>query len=109
MRPLVRPMPDPRTMTDLVDYQDGSIVSRTIIKKDTGTVTLFAFAKGEALSEHTAPYEALVHILDGEAAITIAGAQSHLRAGEMVVLPANVPHAVSAIEPFKMILTMIKS
>ncbi len=102
-------MSEPSKMVDLVDYQDGSVVSRTIIKKKTGTVTLFAFAQGEELSEHTAAYDALVHIIDGEAEIKVSGTTFHLHSGEMVVLPANAPHAVSAVEPFKMILTMIKS
>ncbi len=102
-------MSEPSKMVDLVDYQDGSVVSRTIIKKKTGTVTLFAFAQGEGLSEHTAAYDALVHIIEGEAEIVVSGTTFHLHAGEMVVLPANAPHAVSAVEPFKMILTMIKS
>jgi quercetin dioxygenase-like cupin family protein len=102
-------MPEIRKMADLVDYQNGSVVSRTIVKKDTGTVTLFAFAKGEGLSEHTAPYDALVHILDGEAEITVSGSTFRLHAGEMLVLPANAPHSLSAVEPFKMVLTMIRS
>ncbi len=102
-------MSEPSKMVDLVDYQDGSVVSRTIIKKKTGTVTLFAFAKGEELSEHTAAYDALIHILEGEAEIAVSGTTFRLHLGEMVVLPANAPHAVSAVEPFKMILTMIKS
>ena len=102
-------MSEPRKMVDLVDYQDGSVVSRTIIKKKTGTVTLFAFAQGEELSEHTAAYDALVHIIDGEAEIAVSGTTFRLHSGEMVVLPANAPHAVSAVAPFKMILTMIKS
>ncbi len=102
-------MSEPSKMVDLVDYQDGSVVSRTIIKKKTGTGTLFAFAQGEELSEHTAAYDALVHIIDGEAEITVSGTTFRLHSGEMVVLPANAPHAVSAVEPFKMILTMIKS
>ena len=102
-------MSEPSKMVDLVDYQDSSVVSRTIIKKKTGTVTLFAFAQGEGLSEHTAAYDALVHIIEGEAEIVVSGTTFRLHAGEMVVLPANAPHAVSAVEPFKMILTMIKS
>lgn len=102
-------MSEPRKMVNMVDYQDGSVISRTIIKKKTGTVTLFAFAQGEELSEHTAAYDALVHIIEGEAEIAVSGTTLHLHAGEMVVLLANAPHAVSAVEPFKMILTMMKS
>ena len=96
-------------LTDLVDYQDGAVVSREIINKDTGTVTLFAFDKGQGLSEHTAPFDALVYILDGEADITISGKPLHLKEGEMVIMPANQPHALKAGERFKMILTMIRS
>jgi quercetin dioxygenase-like cupin family protein len=94
---------------DLVDYQDGSVVSRTLLDKKTGTVTLFAFDKGQGLSEHTAPFDALVHLLQGEAEITISGKALRLKEGEMVIMPANQPHALRAIEKFKMILTMIRS
>jgi quercetin dioxygenase-like cupin family protein len=84
-------------------------VSKTIIKKTTGTVTLFAFDKGQGLSEHTAPFEALVYLIDGEAGITV-GSQTHqVKKGEVIILPANVPHALTALSPFKMLLTMIKS
>ena len=96
-------------LIDLVDYQEGSIVSRTIIKKKTGTVTLFAFDEGQGLSEHTAPFDALVYILDGEAEITISGKTLRLGEGEIVIMPANQPHALKAVKKFKMILTMIKS
>jgi len=98
-----------QNMGDLADYQNGSIVSRTIVDKNTGTVTFFAFDQGQGLSEHTAPYDALVHLLDGEAEITISGKPIHLRAGEMVIMPANEPHALKALKRFKMILTMIRS
>ncbi|MDH4266234.1 MAG: cupin domain-containing protein [Deltaproteobacteria bacterium] len=94
---------------DLVDYRESSIVSRTILEKNTGTVTLFAFDKGQGLSEHTAPFDALVYLLDGKAEITIAGKTLHLKEGEMVIMPANQPHALKAVEKFKMILTMIRS
>lgn len=94
---------------DLVDYREGSIVSRTILEKNTGNVTLFAFDKGQGLSEHTAPFDALVYLLDGEAEITISGKTLHLKGGEMVIMPANQPHALKAVEKFKMILTMIRS
>jgi quercetin dioxygenase-like cupin family protein len=96
-------------LIDLVDYQEGSIVSRTIIKKKTGTVTLFAFDEGQGLSEHTTPFDALVYILDGEAEITISGKTLRLGEGEIVIMPANQPHALKAVKKFKMILTMIKS
>ncbi len=96
-------------MNDLVDYQDGSIVSRTLIKKETGTVTLFAFSKGQALSEHTAPFDAMVHILSGKAEITISGELNNVESGQMIILPANKPHALKAIENFKMLLVMIRS
>jgi quercetin dioxygenase-like cupin family protein len=99
----------PTKLTDLVDYQEGSVVSRTIIRKNTGTVTLFAFDEGQELSEHTAPYEAMVYLLDGEAKITIAGKSLILKEGEMVIMPANQPHALKAVKKFKMILTMIRS
>ena len=94
---------------DLVDYQKGSVVSRTILEKETGTVTMFAFDQGQGLSEHTAPYDALVYILDGEADITISGRTHQLSVGEMIIMPANEPHALKAVKRFKMELTMIRS
>ena len=94
---------------DLVGYQEGSVVSRTIIDKKTGTVTLFAFGKDQGLSEHTAPYDAMVLIIDGKAEIIISGKMHHLNTGEMIIMPANEPHAVKAISEFKMLLVMIKS
>jgi len=100
---------NPERLVDMVTYQDGSVVSRQIIKKETGNVTLFAFAEGENLSEHTAPFDALVNVLEGEAEITIAGEPSRVKEGELIIMPANVPHAVSAVSPFKMLLTMIRS
>ena len=93
---------------DLLDYQEGSIVSRTLIDKKTGTVTVFAFDEGQGLSEHTAPFDALVHIIDGEAEITISGRAIQVKGGEMVVMPANEPHALRALKRFKMILIMIR-
>ena len=92
-----------------VGYQDGSVVSREIINKKVGTVTLFAFDEGQGLSEHTAPFDALVHLLDGEAEITISGKSYPLRQGEMIIMPAHEPHALRAIKKFKMILTLIRS
>ena len=93
----------------LLSYQDSAVVSRTIVTKKTGTVTLFAFDAGEGLSEHTAPFDALVYLLDGEAEIIISDVSHHLQAGEMILMPANAPHALKATKRFKMILTMIKS
>jgi quercetin dioxygenase-like cupin family protein len=97
-----------RRLVDLVDYTPGSVVSRTLVKKKTGTVTLFAFDRGEGLSEHTAPFDALVIVLDGEAEITIAGKAHILAAGETILMPANQPHALRAGQPFKMMLVMIR-
>jgi len=96
-------------MAELVNYQAGSIVSRTLIDKKAGTVTLFAFAEGQGLSEHTAPFDALVCILDGEAEVTISGKPFHLGQGEMIIMPANKPHALKAIKKFKMMLVMVRS
>ena len=94
---------------DLIAYQEGAVVSRTLLKRPTGTVTMFAFDQGQGLSEHTAPFDALVHVLEGDAEITIAGQAHQLSAGEMIVMPANQPHALTARTRFKMVLTMIRS
>lgn len=94
---------------ELVSYQEGSVVSRTLIKKGAGTVTLFAFAAGEGLSEHTAPFDALVHIIEGEAEVTVGDENRIVSAGQMIILPANEPHALHAGRPFKMMLTMIRA
>lgn len=96
-------------MAGLVDYQAGSVVSRTVIEKETGTCTLFAFDEGQGLSEHTAPFDALVSLLDGEAEITISGKPFHLKEGDMIIMPADEPHALKAVKKFKMMLVMIKS
>jgi quercetin dioxygenase-like cupin family protein len=96
-------------MVGMIGYQKGSVVSRTIINKKTGTVTLFAFDDGQGLSEHTTPYDALVYILDGEAKITISGKDVKVKQGEMVIMPANEPHALKALGQYKMLLIMIKS
>ena len=93
----------------LVDYQKGSVVSRTIIDKEKGTVTLFAFDEGHGLSEHKSPYEALVYVLDGELEITISGNPHHLKAGEAIIMPADDPHALKAITKLKMLLTMVRA
>ena len=95
-------------LAELVDYQDGTIVSKTIINKEAGTVTLFAFAEGQGLSEHTAPFDAIVYIIDGEAEVLIAGKPFHPRAGDMIIMPANKPHALKAVKEFKMLLVMVK-
>jgi quercetin dioxygenase-like cupin family protein len=102
-------MAEVERLIDLIDYQEGSVVSRTIVKKETGSVTLFAFDKGEGLSEHTVPFDALVVVLDGEAEVTISGIAYRVREGEMVMLPVGEPHALAAVERFKMVLTMIRS
>jgi quercetin dioxygenase-like cupin family protein len=99
----------PNKIVDLIQYQEGAIVSRTIIEKKTGTVTLFAFDTGQGLSEHTAPFNALVHILDGEAEVAISGKPVLTKKGEMLIMPANIPHALKAPKRFKMILTMIRT
>ncbi len=100
---------EPQNIIDLVNYQEGSVVSRTLIKKKTGTVTLFAFDQDQALSEHTAPFDAMVYILDGKAEIIISGNSNILEKGNMIIMPANEPHALKAREQFKMMLTMIRS
>lgn len=92
-----------------IDYQDGSVVSKTLVQQATGTVTLFAFTQGQGLSEHSAPFDAMVAVLDGKAEITIAGQTNLVNSGEMIIMPANKPHAVNAVENFKMLLIMIKS
>ena len=96
-------------LTNLINYQDDAVVSRTIIDKPTGTVTLFAFDQNQGLSEHIAPYDALVQILEGEAEITISGNTIKLKQGEATIMPANKPHALTAKTKFKMLLTMIKT
>ncbi len=96
-------------MASLVDYQIGAVVSRTIIQRNTSTVTLFAFDNSQGLSEHTAPFDALVQIVDGVAEVTLSGKIHVLKAGDMIIMPANEPHALKAISAFKMLLTMIRS
>jgi len=95
-------------LAGLLDYQEAAIVSRTIIDKKTGTVTLFAFDEGQGLSEHTAPFDALVYVLDGEALVTVAGSESRVTAGEMIIMPADKPHSLRAAKQFKMLLVMIR-
>jgi len=99
----------PRSINDSLSYQEDSVVSRELIHTSTGSVTLFAFDKNQGLSEHTTPYDALVMITDGQAEVTVSGVKHEIKAGDMLLMPASSPHALKAIEPFKMVLIMIKS
>ncbi len=99
----------PLNLAELIGYQESSVVSKTIIDKKVGTVTLFAFDKSQGLSEHTAPFDALVYIVDGEAAITISGEKNLVKTGEMIIMPADKPHALDAVQRFKMLLVMVRS
>ena len=96
-------------LVNLVDYQDGAVVSRTVINQKTGTVTLFSFDEGQGLSEHTAPFDAMVYVLDGESEVTISDEANQVKAGEMIIMPAGKPHALKAVKRFKMLLIMIRS
>ena len=96
-------------LSEMVNYQDGTIVSKTLINEDKGTVTLFAFDKDQSLSKHTAPFDALLQVVDGKVEVVISDKKYHLTTGEMILMPTNVPHAVKAIEKFKMMLIMIKT
>ena len=107
-RPMNDDLPPISKLIELVEYQKGSVVSKTLIDNKIKTVTIFAFAEGQGLSEHTAPFDALVSILDGEAEITVAGKPFHLKAGEMITLPADKPHALEAVKQFKMMLVMTR-
>ncbi|MCK4423873.1 MAG: cupin domain-containing protein [Candidatus Omnitrophica bacterium] len=98
-----------KDLSGSVEYQADAVVSKTLIKKDTGTVTLFAFDKGQGLSEHTAPFDAMVCILDGQAEITIDNNPVKVKNDQVIIMPANKPHALKAVEKFKMLLVMIKS
>ena len=95
--------------SESIDYSNGGIVSKTVLKKQTGNISLFSFDKGEALSEHTAPYDAMIQVVDGRGEIIIGGESFLLSAGQTIIMPANITHAVKAVEKFKMVLTMIKS
>ena len=97
-----------KNLSDLVKYQENAVVSSEIIKKDAGTVTVFAFDKDQGLSEHTAPFDALVNIIDGQAEVSISGKLFIVKEGEMIIMPANKPHSMKAVEKFKMLLVMIK-
>ena len=103
------PLAQAKKLIDLIDYQAGSVVSRTIIEKKAGNVTLFAFDEGQGLTEHTTPFDALVYIMDGESEITVSGTTHQLKAGEMIIMPANEPHALKAVKRFKLVLVMISS
>jgi quercetin dioxygenase-like cupin family protein len=94
---------------ELIDYQKDAVVSKTLLKKETGNITLFAFEEGQGLSEHTTPFDAMVQIVDGEAEIIIGGEPYNVKANEYIIMPANVPHALKAVKKYKMMLTMIKS
>jgi quercetin dioxygenase-like cupin family protein len=96
-------------LNEMVNYQDGAVVSRQITKADAGNVTLFAFDKDQGLSEHTAPFDALVHILEGQAQVSISGKLFELKTGDAIIMPANEPHALKAVQKFKMLLTMIRA
>lgn len=98
-----------QTVRNLVAYQPGGVVSKTLIDRKIGTITLFSFDAGQGLSEHTAPYDAFVEIVEGEAEITIAGETQAVAAGELIIMPANVPHSLRAEKPFKMLLVMIRA
>ncbi len=99
----------PERLESLVGYAPDSIVSKTIVDRPAGSITLFAFDRGQKLSEHSAPYDAVVQIVDGKGRLTIGGQDKDVAAGELIIMPANVPHAVTALEPFKMLLTMIRA
>ena len=103
------PIAEASRLLELVNYQDGAVVSRTLVHRATGTVTLFAFDEGQGLSEHTAPFDALAHVLEGSAEIVVSGKPLLTKAGEAVLMPANQPHSLKAITRFKMLLTMIRS
>jgi quercetin dioxygenase-like cupin family protein len=98
-----------QTLTELIAYQDGAVVSKTLLDKGIGTITLFGFDEGQGLSEHTAPYDAFVQVTDGEAEVTISGEKFTLQAGQMIIMPANKPHSVKAVRRFKMLLVMIRA
>ena len=99
----------PLTLADLVAYNEGSVVSRTLIDKKVGTLTLFSFGAGQGLSEHTAPYDATVQVIDGSAEVTISGVTHRVDAGQLIIMPANQPHSLRANVPFKMLLVMIRA
>lgn len=97
------------TLSELVSYQEGSVVSKTLIDKKIGTLTMFSFGAGQGLSEHTAPFDAVVQVVDGEAEVVINGEPQTVSAGQLIIMPANIPHELKAVKPFKMLLTMIRA
>jgi quercetin dioxygenase-like cupin family protein len=97
------------SFNEAIEYADGGIISKTVLKKQTGNISLFSFAKGEALSEHTAPFDAVIQVVDGRGEIIIGGKSFFLETGQSIIMPANITHAVKAVERFKMVLIMIKS
>jgi len=97
------------SFNDSVEYASGGILSKTVLKKETGNISLFSFARGEALSEHTAPFDAMIQVVDGKGEVIIGGKSFILETGQTIIMPASIPHAVKAVERFKMVLTMIKS
>jgi quercetin dioxygenase-like cupin family protein len=97
------------SFNDSIEYASGGKLSKTVLKKETGNISLFSFAKGEALSEHTAPFDAMIQVVDGKGEVIIGGKSFILEAGQSIIMPANITHAVKAVEKFKMVLTMIKS
>jgi quercetin dioxygenase-like cupin family protein len=105
---LKTPVGEVLTLLDSVDYQPGAVVSKTVVKKNAGTITVFAFDEGQGLSEHTAPFDAMVYVFDGQVEVTIAGEPHVLAAGQVIIMPANKPHALRALAPFKMMLIMIR-
>jgi len=100
---------DPQGLVGMTDYQEGAVVSRTLLQNDSGTLTVFSFDEGQALSEHTVPFNAFIQVLDGQAEITIGEKPCLVSAGEIVLMPGGVPHKVKAVQPFKMLLTMFKT
>ena len=96
-------------LASFVEYSDNAVLSKTLVDKNAGTITLFSFDAGQGLSEHTAPYDAVVHIIDGEAEIIIGGTASRVTTGQMIIMPAEIPHELRAIKQFKMLLTMIRA
>jgi quercetin dioxygenase-like cupin family protein len=96
-------------LASFIEYSDNSVLSKTLVEKKAGTITLFSFDAGQGLSEHTAPYDAVVHIIDGEAEIIIGGTASRVTTGQMIIMPAEIPHELRAIKQFKMLLTMIRA
>jgi len=100
--------PEIMTLNEMVTYQDGSVVSKTLVDKKIGTITVFAFGEGQGLSEHTVPFDAVVQVIDGEALVVVEGEEQTVRAGQLIIMPANKPHSLRAAKPFKMLLVMIR-